>query len=301
MLLPPKRIIFTGGGLRSLGHFGVLEVLQKKGLLRAVREYVGVSAGALVGFSSMLGYTIEEMQHVVTQFDFTILQNAHPELVLDFFSNYGVDSGEQLEKFLKALLRVKGHSPELTFGEWARQFPKAPRLRCYAANLNTSKLKEFSTEKTPDTPLVFALRASMSLPLYFTPIKEPETGHMLVDGGVIHNFPMNYLSDEEKEDALGISFLYSKEESTEIVDFLGLLTQLYNCGFNPRTYQVQKDNKLRCIIIPTGAMSAYNFDLTKEFRQELIDLGRQAAEDYCNNYLKLLLEHQKPIRRYSVC
>jgi hypothetical protein len=64
---------------------------------------------------------------------------------------------------------------------------------------------------------------------------------------------------------------------------------------------VQKDNKLRCIIIPTGAMSAYNFDLTKEFRQELIDLGRQAAEDYCNNYLKLLLQHQKPIRRYSVC
>jgi NTE family protein len=299
MLLPPKRIVFTGGGLRSLGHFGVLEVLEQKGLLKHVKEYVGVSAGALVGFSTMLGYTIEEMKKVVTEFDFTVLQNAHPEVVLDFFSTYGVDTGEQLEKFVKALLRVKGHSTELTFGEWAKQFPKGTRIRCYAANLNTGKLKEFSTDKTPDISFLFALRASMSLPLYFTPVKEPETGHLLVDGSVIHNFPMNYLTQQEKEDTLGISFLYSKQATEEITDFLGFINQLYNCGFNPRTYDVQQENTLRCIIIPTSEMSAYNFDLTKEFRQELIDLGRQAAEDYCKGYLRLLLEHGKPVRRFS--
>jgi len=300
MLLPPKRIVFTGGGLRSLGHFGVLEVLEKRGLLKHVKEYMGVSAGAMVGFSTMLGYTIKEMKDVVTQFDFTILQNIHPEFMLDFLSTYGMDTGEQLEKFLKALLRIKGFSPDLTFGEWASQYPKAPRLRCFATNLNTNKLKEFSTDATPETSFVYALRASMSLPLYFTPVKDVGTDHLLVDGGVIHNFPMNLLTEDEKEETLGVSFLYSRQEVQEISDFLGFFTQLYNCGFNPRTYQVQQDNKLRCIIIPTSQMSAYNFDLTKEFRQELIDLGRQAAEDYCSNYLKLIFEHRKPIRRYSV-
>ena len=299
-LLPPKRIVFTGGGLRSLGHFGVLEVLQKKGLLNGIKEYMGVSAGALVGFCTMLGYTIEEMQKVVTEFDFTVLQNLHPELVFDFFSSYGMDTGEQLEKFLKALLRVKGFSLDLTFGEWALRYPKAARLRCFATNLHTGKLKEFSTDATPEVSFVYALRASMSLPLYFTPVKDVETGHLLVDGGVIHNFPMNLLTEDEKEETLGISFLYSRQAVQEISDFLTFFTQLYNCGFNPRTYQVQQDNKLRCIIIPTSQMSAYNFDLTKEFRQELIDLGRQAAEDYCSNYLKLIFEHRKPIRRYSV-
>jgi NTE family protein len=300
MLIPPKRIVFTGGGLRSLGHFGVLEVLEKKGFLRHVKEYMGVSAGAMVGFSTMLGYTIEEMKQVVTEFDFTVLQNAHPELVLDFFSTYGMDSGEQLEKFLKSLLRIKGYSPEMTFRDWTSQKPNAPRLRCFATNLNTNKLKEFSYETTPDTQVVYALRASMSLPFYFTPVKEAETGHLLVDGGVIHNFPMNMLTEDEKEETLGVSFLYSNGNTQDISDFGGFFTQLYNCGFNPRTYQVQQDNKLRCIIIPTSQMSAYNFDLTKEFRQELIDLGRQAAEAYCANYLKLLLEHRRPVRRYSV-
>ncbi len=300
MLLPPKRIIFTGGGLRSLGHFGVLEVLEEKGLLKQVKEYIGVSAGALVGFSTMLGYTVKEMQKTVTEFDFTILQNLHPELVLDFFSQYGVDSGEQLEKFLKSLLRIKGYSTELTFAQWSQQHPKGIRLRCYAADLNTGEMKEFSLEKTPQTSFLFALRASMSLPFYFTPVKDPDTGHLLVDGGLIHNFPMNYLQEHEKETALGVSFLYSKHKVEEISDFLGFVGQLYNCGFNPRTYQVQKEHTLQCIVVPTGKMSAYNFDLKKEFREELIELGRQAARDYCDTYLKLLWEHRKPIRRYSV-
>jgi predicted acylesterase/phospholipase RssA len=298
MLLPPKRIVLTGGGLRTLGYFGVLEVLTKKGLLKQVKEYIGVSAGALVGFCAMLGYSIEEMQKVVTEFDFSILQNVHPELMLEFFSQYGVDTGEQLEKFLKSLLRIKGHPIEMTFRQWSASH--SVRLRCYATDLNTGKIKEFSLEKTPDISLVFALRTSMSLPLYFVPVKDPETGHLLVDGGLIQNFPMNYLTEEEKETALGISFLYSKDAKEEIPDFVSFLAQLYNCGFNPRTYQVQNENKLRCVIIPTGSMSAYNFQLTKEFREELISLGRVAAEEYCNTYMKQLFEHKRPIRRFSV-
>jgi NTE family protein len=298
MLLPPKRIVFTGGGLRTLGHFGVLEVLEKKGLLKQIKEYIGVSAGALVGFCAMLGYTIEEMQKVVTEFDFSILQNVYPELMLEFFSQYGVDTGEQLEKFVKSLLRIKGHPTDITFRQWS--LAHTIRLRCYATDLQTGKVKEFSLEKTPDVPFLFALRASMSLPLYFVPVKDPDTGHLLVDGGLIQNFPMNYLTEEEKETALGVSFLYSKHATEEIPDFIAFLGQLYNCGFNPRTYQVQQENKLRCIIIPTGSMSAYNFQLTKETREELISLGREAAETYCANYMKQLFEHKRPVRRFSV-
>ena len=300
MLIPPKRIVFTGGGLRTLGHFGALDVLQKKGLLKHVKEYIGVSAGALVGFCAMLGYTIEEMKQVVTEFDFSILQNIHPELMLDFFSQYGVDSGEQLEKFLKSLLRIKKYPVDMTFGQWSEQDSNAIRLRCYAANLNTGEMKEFSVKKTPHISFIYALRASMSLPFYFTPVKDPESGHLYVDGGVIHNFPMNYLTEEEKESALGLSFLYSKNKMEDISDFFGFATQLYNCGFNPRTYQVQQDNKLQCIIIPTGKMSAYNFQLTKEYKEELLELGRKAAETYCSTYLHMLFTHKKPVRRYSV-
>ncbi len=300
MLIPPKRIVLTGGGLRSLGHYGALEVLEERGLLRNVKEYIGVSAGALIGFCMMLGYSISELKKAVLEFDFSILQSAHPELVLDFFSKYGVDSGELLEKFLYSLLRIKGYPIDLTFGQWVTINPSGLRLRCFACNLNRCEMKEFSTEKTPDTSFVFALRSSMCLPMYFTPTRDSNTGDYLVDGGLIHNFPMNYITEEEKETALGISFLYTKNKVEEIPDFVAFLAQLYNCGFNPRTYQVQKENLLRCIIIPTGQMSAYNFDLSTEAREELITLGIKAAEEYCDTYLKLLAFHKPPVRRYSV-
>ena len=300
MLIPPKRLVFTGGGLRSLCHFGALEVLEQKGLLVHLKEVLGVSAGALVGFSYMLGYSMPEMIKTVSEFDFSVLQDAHPELVLDFFSQYGIDSGEQMEKFLISLLRIKGYPIDMTFGQWATQYPTRVRLRCFASNLNTCQTKEFSAEKTPDISFVFALRASMCLPLYFTPLKDPDTGHFLVDGGVIQNFPMNVLSDSEKETALGVSFLYSQDSTESIPDFLGYIRQIYNCGFNPRTYQVQKENRLRCILIPTGVLSAYNFDLTKEDRLVLIEQGRLATRKFCDRYLQFLADHTKPIRRYSV-
>lgn len=300
MLIPPKRIVFTGGGLRSLSHYGVLEVLEKRGLLKNIKEYLGVSAGALIGFTMILGYTIQEAQKTVVEFDWTILQNAHPELVFDFFSQYGVDSGEQIEKFLKSLLKIKGISQDITFGEWVTQYPKAIRLRCFACDMNTGEMKEFSYEKTPHISLVFALRCSMSLPIYFVPMKDPDTGHFLVDGGLIQNFPMNYLTEEEKETALGISFLYSKQKEEKITDFTSFLSQIYSCSFNPRTYQVQKDNKERCIIVPSFEMTAYNFDFTREFREALIDVGRKAAETFCDSYVKMLKAYKRPIRRFSV-
>lgn len=300
MFLPPKRIVFTGGGLRSLCHYGVLQVLEEKGLLKNVKEYVGVSAGALIGFTQVLGYSIAEVSKAVTEFDFSILQNAHPELVLEFFSKYGIDSGDRLEQFLCSLLRVKGFPPDLTFQQLSMQNPSAPRLRCYACNLNTNTMKEFSLEKTPHVSFVFALRASMCLPLYFTPVKDQDTGDYLVDGGVLQNFPINYLTDDEKETALGVSFKYREHDHEHIEDFLGFLHQMYNCSFNPRTYQAQKENLLRCIVIPSTAMSAYNFDLTKEFREKLVVVGRKATEDFLLNYINLIKKHQKPIRRYSV-
>lgn len=300
MLIPPKRIVLTGGGLRTLAHFGALEVLGKKGLLKNVKEWVGVSAGAMVGLCVVIGYTIEEIKNAVIDFDFSILQNAHPELVLNFFSSYGVDTGETLEKLITSLLRVRGHPPDITFQQWATKYPNAPTLRCFASDLNTGNVKEFSLEKTPETSFLFAIRASMSLPFYFVPVKDPETGHLLVDGGLIQNYPMNCLTEEEKESALGISFRYSQNTEEKIEDFPDFLNQIYNSGFNPRTYQVQEEHKFQTIVVRSQAMTAYNFDLTKEFREAQIETGRVAAHEYCENYLKLLFEHKKPVRRYSV-
>ncbi len=114
MLIPPRRIVLSGGGIRALAHLGALEILESKGLLQAVKEYVGVSAGAFVGFSLMIGYTIQELKMLCSVFDFSVLRNLDPEAALEFPTTFGFDNGENLMKLLQSLLRIKKLSPSLT-------------------------------------------------------------------------------------------------------------------------------------------------------------------------------------------
>lgn len=298
MLIPPRRIVLSGGGIRALAHLGALEALDKKGLLKNVKEYVGVSAGAFVGFSLVIGYTLPELRMLCSLFDFGLIRNLDPEAALQFPTTYGFDNGENLVKLLHSLLRIKNVPLTTTFGEWISKYPTAPSLRCYATDLYKTSPREFSAEKTPNIPFVDALRASMSLPGYFTPVKDPETGNMLVDGGILHNFPLAFLPPHERGDSLGISFSYDHTNVSDIPDLLTFFSQIFACYYIPRTYSLHKRHPDRCIVIPCGHIAAWNFEATQEEREGIISLGKKAAEEFLDSYAGL--EKSKPIRRYSV-
>lgn len=298
MLIPPRRIVLSGGGIRALAHLGALETLEKKGLLKNVKEYVGVSAGAFVGFSLVIGYTLPELRMLCSLFDFGLIRNLDPEAALQFPSTYGFDNGENLIKLLHSLLRIKKVSLRMTFGEWVSKNPTTPSLRCFATDLYKTSPREFSAEKTPNVTFVDALRASMSLPGYFTPVKDPETGNMLVDGGILHNFPLAFLPVHERADSLGLSFSYDHTNVSEIPDLLTFFSQIFACYYIPRTYSLHKNHPDRCIVIPCGHIAAWNFEATQEEREGIIALGKKAAEEFLDSYTAL--EKSKPIRRYSV-
>lgn len=299
MLIPPRRIVLSGGGIRALAHLGALEILEPKGLLKAVKEYVGVSAGAFVGFSLVIGYTIQELKLLCSAFDFSLLRNLDPESALEFPVSFGFDNGANLMKLLESLLRIKGLSTTLTFGEWATHHPEGPFLRCFATDLYTTQPREFSTKATPTVKLLDALRATMSLPAYFTPVNDPITGHMLVDGGILHNFPLAFLPFSERNDSLGISFSYEHTNVREIPDLLSFFSQIFACYYIPRTYALHTQHPERCIVVPCGHIQAWNFEATQTEREEIMEMGRQAVHAFLQSFERVE-SHKKPIRRFSV-
>jgi predicted acylesterase/phospholipase RssA len=299
MLIPPRRIVLSGGGIRALAHLGALEVLETKGLLQAVKEYVGVSAGAFVGFSLMIGYTIQELKMLCSVFDFAVLRNLDPEAALEFPTTFGFDNGENLMKLLQSLLRIKKLSPSLTFEEWKTLHPDGPFLRCFATDLFTTSPREFSWQQTPTVTILDALRATMSLPAYFTPVKDPVSGNLLVDGGILHNFPLAFLPLSERKESLGISFSYDHTNVTEIPDLLTFFSQIFACYYIPRTYALHQRHPERCIIVPCGHIQAWNFEASQEEREGIMSLGKQAAEEFLQSQQRFPPE-KKPIRRFSV-
>lgn len=293
--IPPKKICLSGGGIRAVAFVGALEVLQKYNLLAHVTEYVGVSAGALIGFLLAIGYTLQELRLLVVEFDFSLIRNFSPEHTLGFLESYGIDDGENLSRLCEATMRQKNIHAGITFRELSEIRPPLPAFRCYATDLTTCKPREFSVAKTPDVPIVIALKASMSLPFYFTPIQDPITGHLLTDGGVMNNYPMVFLSEEEQRHSLGLMFSADHAEKKDVENLFDFVNQMLACVYIPKIRRIRTHLAERTILLPRGEFPPWYFEATKEEREELVQAATEATE-------RFLLQgaRKPPYRRFSV-
>ena len=280
--------------MRAVAHLGALQVLENNNLLSQVQEYVGVSAGAFLAFCLCIGYSLKELQQIVLSFDFQLIRNITPESMVEFPLTFGLDNGEKLQTLLHSVMRIKGISQEITFSE----LPPEKSLRCFATDIYKCSLREFSREKTPSVKITTALLASMCLPAYFVPIEDPETGHLLVDGGVLHNYPMSFLKSDEIQQSLGLTFTYEHTNVESIPDIGSFFYQIFACYYMPRSRHSEQTYKERTIFIPCGEIPAWDFEAPVEERRRLFELGEKAAKEYIEQ--KKIGFRAKIIRRYSV-
>lgn len=275
MRIPPKRLLFAGGGLRALSYLGVIQVLEEQHLLKHVREFCGVSAGAFVAVMMALKYSLSTIQRFCFEYDFSNLRSIEPESVLEFTESFGIDNGEMLEGLLHKILKHKDLPPSATMRD-------IPTLRVWASDLQEAKLIEFSAEKTPNISVSFALRASMAFPLYFVPLRHPETGNILADGGIYDNFPLLSLTPQQREETIGITFEWSKYP-IEIPDISKYISLLFSGYYMPTYQALIKQHRNKIIVIPCGEFPALNFEATLEDKHNLVECGRKAAEQYLLN------------------
>lgn len=286
--IPPLRIVLSGGGIRGVAYVGSFLELEKHGYLTNIKEILGVSCGAMFGFAHILGYSPKEMFTLASSLDFSLLQNIDPDVALNYFETYGIDDGINLDKFLESLVKNKGFSKSITFQELYDKTKKM--LRCFAVELNSSSFIEFSYKTTPHTSILFALRASMCIPGYFTPLIKDNK--MYVDGGILNNYPVDLLTREEQDRTIGITFNECNIEKENIDSLEEYLYQIISCSYAIHTKKSIKNE----IVIPCGNFPLWKFDASQEERIYLIECGRKAVEDYISTY-----KNNIPLRRYSVC
>jgi predicted acylesterase/phospholipase RssA len=290
--IPPRRLALCGGGIRCIAHIGVLKELQKQNLLKCVKELFGVSAGALFSLMYCIGYTLQEMETIALDFDFGILQSIEPEIALEFPQTFGLDSGDRLQRFVCSLLNRKGFSPSLTFSELQTLRPSI-RFRCYATDIQMNSIKEFSLQKTPSLSVVLAVRASMSLPVLYTPVKDPETGRLLMDGGLYHNLPFVFLSEKEKKETLAVLFTVTSSIHQKN-DIFNVFQNVYDSIVSLRNRIFVEKYKYQVLCISTDNFSGLEFEKTKDEKSSFIQFAEQKTKEF------LLTRSIKPIRRYSV-
>jgi NTE family protein len=293
MLIPPYRITLSGGGIKGVAHIGALEVLSERGLLKSLREYVGISAGALVAFCLCLGTPLSELRMLIALMDFGLVRHLEPEGILEFPETFGLDSGANLERLIKAILRARRLSADITFEELSAA-KLGPALRIIAMNMNTCTPQQFSAIITPKAKVCMAVQASMSIPIYFSPVRDPETNQYLSDGGIYSSSPFKFLKNEERRHTLSLTFSDKHKPKEDINSLSVFLMQLYYCLDFQTAVELREEWDHNILNIECNAVNIIHFEVSQEEKLELMEAGRRSAEEF------LKRPGPKPARRFSL-
>jgi NTE family protein len=295
-MIHPKWYVFAGGGMHGIAFVGALAVLEehyrKTGGWRP-HGYVGVSVGSLTALLLALGYTLDELRDVVFNMDYSALQNVNEDTLVDALENCGIDDGGGLRAFVEKLLTSRGLGAGAVFADLGGA-ASAPALRIYACRLRDGVCVEFSRRRTPHTPIVDALCASMAVPFYYTPVMID--GELYVDAGVVNNYPIDLLSPAEQQSALG--FLFRLDDAPFV---LGQEYSMFAYGvklikiMTMDRYRAQlRHFGDRTILINPGSIQFLDFGMPADVKERLIELGAGAARAF------LARRPVPPARRWSV-
>ena len=294
MLIPPYRITLSGGGLKGVAHIGALEILSERGLLKALREYIGISAGALVAFCLCIGTSLSELRMITSLLNFGLIRDLDPATMLEFPETFGLDTGANLDKFLRAILHAKRLPDTMTFKE-LEELKLGPILRVFAMNLNTCRPHEFSAACSPSTEVVLAVRSSMSIPIYFSPVREPVSNHLFSDGGIYYPSPFKLLKDEERRHTLSIAFSDTHKQRENIQTLHHFLYQLYYSLDYEIGKELQRDWIQNIMYIDCGNVNVVHFEASQEEKIAIMEAGRRSAEKFVTVY-----PGPRPARRFSI-
>jgi NTE family protein len=223
-----RNLVFEGGGVLGIAYAGALRELEKEHVLADIERVAGASAGAITACLLAIGYSADEIQEVVGSTSFDSFMDAPGGFfgsLARSFTKYGWYRGEAFSDWLRDRFTQKQLSPELTFAE-LEQLADAPankastapgkfrKLYVVASDLSRGLVRQYDAtdDDTKDLPIWLAVRASMSIPFFFSSVREAilgtsstgdplERGRILVDGGVTWNYPIDLFDDKRFIDA----------------------------------------------------------------------------------------------------
>jgi NTE family protein len=166
-------VVLAGGGARGFAHIGVLKALHEAGV---PFDYVGgTSMGGIVAAGIAMEWDIAEL--TVRVRDAFVSNRPLSDLTVPLIALY---RGAKVS----ALLRK--HFGDIRIEELAKPY------FCVSSDLTTGRDYIHRTG-----PLWRALRASVALPGILPPVTA-EGGHLLVDGGVMNNLPVDVMAQEAR-------------------------------------------------------------------------------------------------------
>lgn len=290
-----ENLVFEGGGVKGIAYCGVLKVLDEMGVLNGIKRVAGTSAGGITAMLLAIGYDAQETGEIVKNTPFHKFKDDDFGVIRDsvrLFEEYGIYKGDFFYDWISGLIEQKIGDPEITFAELA-VIDERMDLYLTGTNLTRQRTEVYSHMNTPTMQIREAVRITMSIPFFFRAIVRKDD--ILVDGGLIYNYPIDIFDDQcDTNKTIGFRVDSSKEinayrngnyPNAQIVDFSDFVLsifQLYSAVSNREHLSI--DNYCRTGFIDSLDIGTTEFDITPERIEKLVQSGENGARTFFEKF-----------------
>jgi NTE family protein len=229
---PKIGLVLSGGGAKGFAHIGVLKVLEKAGV--KVDFIGGTSMGAVVGGLYASGYSATQIDSIFynTNFD-ELLQDYIPRSSKSFYEKknnemYAISLPFHKFKIGIPIALSKGMYnysllTKLTHKvRHVRDFNQLPiPFICIATDIEKGEEVVLNSGY-----LAQAMLASSAFPSLFHPVEID--GKLLIDGGVINNYPVEELRKMGADIIIGVDVQDNLKDRNSLNDATRILVQITN-------------------------------------------------------------------------
>ena len=294
---PRVALVLSGGGARGLAHIGVLRALRE--LHVPVDIVVGTSMGSVIGGAYAAGRSVEELESIARSIPWDEVLADRPSR--DRLTQRRREEDVEIPSRLEFGLSRQGLSlPPAAAGNAALEAALAALLptgqamrpaahlalpfRAVAADLLTGDLVELS-----DAPLLTTLRASLSVPGVFAPVRVQ--GRLLVDGGLVRNLPVDIARAMGAEAVIAVNLGTSLAPENQLGSSLGVAQQMLNILTEQNVQRSLKELGPADILI-TPEMGGIGF-LDFKRHETAFDLGASAVRKVADRLRRLAVTPER--------
>ena len=312
-------LVFEGGGVKGIGLAGAIATLEERGY--KPQNVAGTSAGSISAALLAAGYSAAELREIIMNLDYRQFQDKGwedrvplIERSLSMLLDLGLYEGNFFLEWIRERLEAKGVRTfaDLVHPDYADDPRFRHRLQVVASDVTKHELLVLPRDATKlgiepdDLDVALAVRMSMSIPVFFEPVRfeNPKTGetHVIVDGGMLSNYPVwlfdcddgtppdwptfgMLLVEPKPRVPIGARLPKAKMAGSgpgAVLEYVKALAQTM-MEAHDRMY-VEQASYARTIPIPTLGVGTTEFDLSKERALALFDSGRWAAEKFLDKW-----------------
>lgn len=226
---PKVGVVLSGGGAKGLAHIGFLKVMEEAGLRP---DFIaGTSMGSIIGGLYSVGYSADSLEKIAKSLNWNFL-------LTDDISrqNLTIEEKDDNDRFIisfplkerKILIPsglINGQNIENILNMYCapvygiRNFDELPiPYLAVATDIETGKEVVFR-----EGYLSEVLRASMAIPSVFQPVEI--NNKLLVDGGVVNNFPVKLIKEMGADIVIGVDVGFQYYTKEELNNFIKIIEQ----------------------------------------------------------------------------